>query len=100
MITIIAYILYALKWLVWLYSILMVIDAIMSWVPSLRNSAVGQLLNRLIEPYVNIFRKGPIQKISYATGLDLSFLLGLLLLYFIQDYVFGWLVNILLRVFA
>ncbi|WEV51930.1 YggT family protein [Lactobacillus sp. ESL0731] len=98
MLTIISYILSAVNWLIWLYSIIMVIDAILSWVPFLRDSAVGRILNRIIDPYLNIFRKGPVQRLSYATGLDLSFLLGLLVLYFVQDYALNWLANILFRV--
>lgn len=90
MLTAIYYILNTIKWIIWVYSIVMVIDAIMSWVPMLRDS---------VDPYVNLFRKGPIQTLTNSTGLDISFLIGLLVLYFIQDYVLGWIANILLRIF-
>lgn len=86
-----------IRQLIWVYSIIMVIDAIMSWVPAMRNSTVGRLIDHLIEPYLNIFRKGPIESLSDSIGLDLSFMLGLLLLYFVQDYVIVWIANILLR---
>lgn len=86
-----------IRQLIWIYSIIMVIDAIMSWVPTMRNSTIGRLIDRLIEPYLNIFRKGPIESLSNSIGLDLSFMLGLLLLYFVQDYVIVWIANILLR---
>lgn len=99
MLTAIYYILNTIKWIIWVYSIVMVIDAIMSWVPMLRDSFVGQLIDRLVDPYVNLFRKGPIQTLTNSTGLDISFLIGLLVLYFIQDYVLGWIANILLRIF-
>lgn len=99
MATIINYVIYSIDWLIWIYSIIMVIDAIMSWVPFLRDSAVGRLLNRVVDPYISIFRKGPIQNLSNATGLDISFLIGLLVLYFIQDYALKWLENILFRIF-
>ncbi|WP_317638242.1 YggT family protein [Lactobacillus xylocopicola] len=78
----------------------MVIDAIMSWVPALRDSAVGRLLDRLIDPYLDIFRKGPIQALTESTGLDFSFLIGLFLLYFVQEHVLDWISNILLRIFV
>lgn len=100
MIRVIYYVLNALNWIIWIYSIVMVIDAIISWLPMLRDSVVGQLLDRLVDPYVNLFRKGPIQTLTNATGLDISFLIGLLLLYFVQDYVLHWIANILLRIFA
>ncbi|WEV40590.1 YggT family protein [Lactobacillus sp. ESL0681] len=90
------YILNALEQLIGLYSLIMVFDAIMSWIPFLRDSAVGRLFDKLIDPYLRIFRKGPIQRFSYSTGLDLSFLIGLLLLYFAQDL----LKSILFRLFS
>ncbi|AIS09114.1 Cell division protein YlmG/Ycf19 (putative), YggT family [Lactobacillus sp. wkB8] len=78
----------------------MVIDAILSWVPSMRDSAVGRIINRIIDPYLNLFRKGPIERLSQTSGIDISFLIGLLLLYFVQDYAIKWLANILFRIFA
>lgn len=78
----------------------MVIDAILSWVPSMRDSAVGRIINRIIDPYLNLFRKGPIERLSQTIGIDISFLIGLLLLYFVQDYAIKWLANILFRIFA
>ncbi|MCT6904024.1 MAG: YggT family protein [Lactobacillus sp.] len=89
-----------IDYVIWVYSIVMVIDAILSWVPSLRDSAVGRIINRVIDPYLNIFRKGPIARLSNATGLDISFLIGLLLLYFVQDYVLNWIANILFHLFV
>jgi len=89
-----------IDYVIWIYSIVMVIDAILSWVPSLRDSAVGRVINRIIDPYLNIFRKGPIARLSNATGLDISFLIGLLLLYFVQDYVLNWIANILFHLFV
>lgn len=100
MFKVIYYVLNTLNWIIWIYSIIMVIDAIMSWVPMLRDSVIGKFLDRLVDPYVNLFRKGPIQTLTNSTGLDISFLIGLLLLYFIQDYVLHWIANILLRIFA
>ena len=100
MFNVISYLINGIDWLIWIYSIIMVIDAIMSWVPALRDSTVGNLLNKLVDPYVNLFRKGPIERLTNSTGLDLAFLIGLLLLYFVQDYAINWLANILLRIYA
>lgn len=89
-----------LDYLIYLYSILMVVDAIISWIPGLHESAVARILSRLIDPYVNLFRKGPIESLSNTTGIDISFLVGVLVLYFIQSYVINWLLNILLKLFG
>lgn len=89
-----------LNYAIWIYSIVMVIDAILSWVPSMRDSSVGRIINRIIDPYLNLFRKGPIERLSQTIGIDISFLIGLLLLYFVQDYAIKWLANILFRIFA
>ncbi|WP_419513724.1 YggT family protein [Lactobacillus kimbladii] len=97
---IIYYGIYILDYIIWIYSIIMVIDAILSWVPSLRDSTVGRIIDLLVDPYLNLFRKGPIARLSNATGLDISFLIGLLLLYFVQYYVLKWVANILFRLFV
>lgn len=99
-IRIIYYGIYILNYAIWIYSIVMVIDAILSWVPSMRDSAVGRIINRIIDPYLNLFRKGPIERLSQTIGIDISFLIGLLLLYFVQDYAIKWLANILFRIFV
>ncbi len=99
-IRIIYYGIYILNYAIWIYSIVMVIDAILSWVPSMRDSAVGRIINRIIDPYLNLFRKGPIERLSQTIGIDISFLIGLLLLYFVQDYAIKWLANILFQIFA
>ena len=99
-IRIIYYGIYILNYAIWIYSIVMVIDAILSWVPSMRDSAVGRIINRIIDPYLNLFRKGPIERLSQTIGIDISFLIGLLYHYFVQDYAIKWLANILFRIFA
>jgi len=40
-----------------IYSILLVIYVLMSWVPSTRETSIGQLLAKICEPYLDIFRK-------------------------------------------
>ncbi|MEB3365292.1 YggT family protein [Lactobacillus sp. R2/2] len=72
-IRIIYYGIYILNYAIWIYSIVMVIDAILSWVPSMRDSAVGRIINRIIDPYLNLFRKGPIERLSQSIGIDISF---------------------------
>lgn len=88
----------ALIWILWLYSLLIVIDAIMSWLPMLSNSVVGKFLDKIVNPYLNLFRRGPFAKLAYSTGIDVSPIIALFILYFIQNYVLVWIFNLLLRI--
>lgn len=40
-----------------IYSIVIVIYVLMSWVPNLRETKFGELIGKLAEPYLEIFRK-------------------------------------------
>lgn len=86
-----------LTWILWLYSLFIVIDAIMSWLPMLRNSVVGRFLDKVVNPYLNLFRRGPLAKLAYSTGIDVSPIIALFILYFVQNYVLIWIFNLLLR---
>ena len=89
-----------LYYLLEIYSFVIVIDALMSWVPSIRDSSLGQFIDRMVEPYVRLFSQGPLLKLMYATGIDISPVIALFLIYFVQSYALGWLFNILARIFA
>lgn len=84
---VIYYICNVISYLIWIYSILLVIDAITSWLPFLANSVVGRLLNKIIDPYLNLFRRGPIGKLAFSTGIDISPVIGIFILYMIQDLI-------------
>lgn len=86
-----------IQWFFWLYSLFIVINAILSWVPALNNSVVGQWINKIVEPYLNLFRKGPLARLAYSTGIDFSPIIALLVLYLVQDYVIRWIFNILFK---
>lgn len=92
------YVVITLQYILWLYSIFIVIDAIMSWLPFLANSILGRLLDKIVDPYLNLFRQGPIRKLAFATGIDVSAVIGLFILYFIQSYALNWLFNILYKI--
>ncbi|TSO26171.1 YggT family protein [Lactobacillus sp. LL6] len=89
-----------IQWIFWLYSLFIVINAILSWVPILNNSVIGEWLNKIVNPYLNLFRKGPLARLAYSTGIDFSPIIALLVLYFVQYYVLRWIFNILFRLFA
>lgn len=92
---VIYYLVRLISWLIWLYCLFIVIDAIMSWMPLLADSAVGRFLDRIVDPYLNLFRRGPIARLAESTGIDISAVIGLFLLYFLQNHVLQWLANVL-----
>lgn len=40
-----------------IYSWMIIIYILMSWIPNLRESSIGQFLGSLVEPYLSPFRK-------------------------------------------
>lgn len=53
-------ILFLLEWVPWLinaYSTLLVVYALMTWLPNAMYSKFGQFIARLVEPYLNVFRR-------------------------------------------
>jgi YggT family protein len=66
----------ALKWVVNLYTILLLIYAVMSWIPDLRRGRWAYYLASLIEPILIPIRR----VIPPLGGLDLAFLVLLLFL--------------------
>ncbi|MDN6028864.1 MAG: YggT family protein [Lactobacillus sp.] len=87
-----------INWIIWLYSLLIVIDAIFSWMPMLRDSVLGQLLARVVDPYLNLFRRGPIARLAYSTGIDLSTIIGLFILYMLQNLLSDLIFRLILHV--
>lgn len=66
-----------------IYSWILIIYALMSWVPALQNSFVGNIIRRISEPYLNLFRSLPLQ----FGGLDLTVLVALIALQVIQQFI-------------
>ncbi|WP_274309385.1 YggT family protein [Solibacillus daqui] len=58
---------------------------LMSWVPALQESAVGRFLEQVCEPYLGFFRKF----IPPIGMIDISPIVGLFVLYFIERGVFN-----------
>lgn len=50
-------VIYVLSWAVQIYLYMIIAYILMSWIPSLKQSAFGQFLGTLVEPYLSIFRK-------------------------------------------
>ena len=65
------------------YSIILVIYALLSWFPGAPESALGQMVHRLVEPFLSLFKKLPLQ----FAGLDFTVLVAILLLNFLERLV-------------
>lgn len=63
----------------------------------LSNSAIGRFLDKIVNPYLNLFRRGPFARLANSTGIDVSPIIALFILYFVQNYVLIWIFNLLLR---
>lgn len=81
---------YYLNRLVYLYSILLVVYALMSWFPGAYQSKFGQLLGRICEPFLDLFRRLPLQ----FGGLDFSVMAAILALNFAMNILQRILINL------
>ncbi|WP_040204886.1 YggT family protein [Neobacillus jeddahensis] len=52
-----AFVFYLLQQIIGIYSWALIIYILMSWFPNARESAIGQFLARICEPYLEPFRK-------------------------------------------
>lgn len=66
-----------------IYSIILVIYALLSWFPGAPESALGQMVHRLVEPFLSLFKKLPLQ----FAGLDFTVLVAILLFNFLERLV-------------
>jgi YggT family protein len=69
-----------------IYFYILVAHAMISWLPSLRNSSIAHFLYAMTAPYVSLFRFGRFSRIGQ---LDISFLWAMLFLQFLQGIVAG-----------
>lgn len=66
-----------------IYSIILVIYALLSWFPGAPQSTLGQMVHRLVEPFLSLFRKLPLQ----FGGLDFTVLVALLVLNLMNQFI-------------
>ncbi|MDR1606275.1 MAG: YggT family protein [Streptococcaceae bacterium] len=74
---------YVLYRLITFYQWILIIYALMSWVPNLQNSQVGRLLGQLARPFLSLFDRFPLQ----FAGLDFTIIVALLALDVIQRFL-------------
>ncbi|MBA4542525.1 MULTISPECIES: YggT family protein [Thermoactinomyces] len=78
-----------LNWAFEIYYILIIIYVFLSWVPNLQGSPVGILLQRIVEPYLSVFRRF----IPPIGMIDISPIVALFALHFVQMGIYailGW----------
>lgn len=67
-----------------IYSFMLIGYILMSWIPSARDSSIGQILEKFCEPYLGFFRKF----IPPIGMIDISPIVGLIVLRFIEQGVY------------
>lgn len=75
------------------YAFLIVIYTLLTWIPRLLETKPGQILARIVQPYLDWFERiiPPFAGISFAP------VLALLLVYFVNNYVLMWIANIIIN---
>ena len=68
-----------------IYRYMLIGYILMSWIPALQESAVGRFLETVCEPYLGFFRKF----IPPIGMIDISPIVGLFVLYFIERGVYS-----------
>lgn len=78
------YILFGVEKLLHFYYYAMIFYILSSWVPMLRENIVGQFVEKIVEPYLGIFRK----IIPPIGMIDISPIFGFIAYGFIQTYLY------------
>lgn len=67
-----------------IYWYILIATAVISWIPDLAETQLGQLLHRISEPYLQVFRRfiRPLQ--VGGVMLDISYIVALAVYYFIE----------------
>lgn len=66
-----------------IYSFVLVIYALMSWVPRLYGTWIGQLIIKVSRPYLSLFENLPLR----FAGLDFTIWVAIIALQFIQRFI-------------
>ncbi|GAA4715677.1 YggT family protein [Brevibacillus fulvus] len=73
------------------YYYMIIAYVLMSWVPQMRDTGIGQLLERLVDPYLSIFRRF----IPSLGFIDISPIVALIALYFAENGLYSLLGRLL-----
>ncbi|MDD7693281.1 MAG: YggT family protein [Limosilactobacillus sp.] len=75
-----AYLIWCLNWLINAYILLIVVWCLLSWFPISRGTRLGEIINRLVEPYMHWF-----DFIPPLGGISFSPVVAIIVLYLVQD---------------
>ncbi len=79
------YLFYVVRVVFEIYSWLIIAYILMSWLPQMKESQIGELLGKVVEPYLSPFRK----YIPPIGMIDISPIVALFALYFIEYGVYA-----------
>lgn len=82
-----------LNTVIYIYSLLLVIYTLLTWVPRLLNTTVGRWLAKIVEPYLGWFER----IIPTIAGISFAPVVALLVLYLINNYVLRYLILFIMR---
>jgi YggT family protein len=68
------------------YGYILIAAAVITWIPDLVETQLGQILIRLTEPYLRWFRRIPTLQFG-GVGLDLSFIVAVVVYFFVEQRV-------------
>ncbi len=74
------YIIWCLNWLINAYIMVIVVWCLLSWFPNARGTRLGEIINRLVEPYMRWFNFIP-----PLGGISFSPVVAIIVLYLVQD---------------
>jgi YggT family protein len=77
------------------YWYLLVATAVISWIPDLAETQLGQLLTKLTDPYLRVFRRFIPGLQLGGVVLDLSFIVAVIVYYFVEQGVMTVLIALL-----
>ena len=75
-----AYLIWCLNWLINAYILLIVVWCLLSWFPISRGTRLGEIINRLVEPYMHWF-----DFIPPLGGISFSPVVAIIVSYLVQD---------------
>lgn len=65
-----------------LYVVLIILDAVLSWIPTARDYRITELISFLVNPVLN-----PIRKLIPRIGVDVSPIVAIAVLYFLDNFI-------------
>lgn len=74
------YIFWCLNWLINAYILVIVVWCLLSWFPISRATRLGEIINRLVEPYMHWF-----DFIPPLGGISFAPVVAIIVLYLVQD---------------